>query len=115
MTIAYQETSREAWQQCVKGELDRAICAALEGAGTAGLIDEEIEGRIKRDHQSVSGNRRHLVERGLVRKTCLCGVTTRGKKAIRWVLSKYYDPAIHSSEDEPWIPKPETRTQSTLF
>lgn len=101
--MTYQETSREAWQSMVPvtADLDRAICRELAKAGNAGLTDYEIEQRIERAHQSVSANRRHLVERGVVKDTCLRGVTKSGRKAIRWVLAEFYDPLIHAQQSVP--------------
>lgn len=53
-----------------------------------------------------------LVERGVVCKTILRGMLPSGRKAIRWVLAKHFDHAIHS--DEPCVavgPK----SQKSLF
>lgn len=100
--IAYQETSREAFDsfQPESGSLDALILAALLAAGRDGLIDQEIEERIGRSHQAVSGNRTHLVERGWVYKTRLRGKTSSGRSAIKWVHRDAYDAAIHKPEDE---------------
>lgn len=95
--MPYQDTSREAWESMipVSALLDRAICLELDKAGAAGLTDWEIECRINRGHQSVSANRRHLVERGIVRQTILRGVTKSGRRAIRWVLARHFQASIH--------------------
>lgn len=100
MAINYQQTSAAAWESIVpvSAELDRAICQALAAAGKDGLTDWEIEQQINRGHQSVSANRRHLVEREIVRPTRLRGVTQSGRKAIKWVLAAFYDRALHEDE-----------------
>lgn len=112
--MEYQDTSREALQSLsgVTGDVDRTICAALDAAGTVGLTDHEVEQRTGYKHQTVSADRRHLVERGVVCKTILRGMLPSGRKAIRWVLAKHFDHAIHS--DEPCVavgPK----SQKSLF
>lgn len=84
--MLYRETSREALTGFapVSGKLDALILSALERSPA--LTCQEIENAIRRDHQSVSGNLRHLVERGLVRASGLYGQTRSGRKAIRWEL-----------------------------
>lgn len=85
---AYRETSRQAWQQMVPsvmGELDRLIVAAIRDAGESGITCEEIEKKISRSHQSVSGNLRHIVERGVVTFNGGYGKTKSGRKARKWV------------------------------
>ena len=114
MGITYQETSREALQSIagVTGDVDRNICAALDAAGNVGLTDHETEQRTGYKHQTVSANRRHLVERGVVCKTILRGMLPNGRKAIRWVLATHFDQAIHSDQPpEPVGPK----SQKSLF
>lgn len=93
----YRDTSRAAWRGFlpVSAHLDRAIMAILEYYGTGGATCQHIERCIGREHQAVSGNLRHLVERGLVKPTKLRGLTRSGRKAIRWVTAEAYDPAIH--------------------
>jgi predicted transcriptional regulator len=88
--IAYQKTSRAALRSihAVSGELDKLIVEAIRDAGPSGLIDQEIEERIKRSHQAVSANRRHLVEAGIVRDSGSKGKTTSGRSAIKWILAK---------------------------
>lgn len=85
----YQETSREAWRRfaVVSGSVDDRIIRALQEAGESGLTDEEVERRLGEKHQTVSGNRRHLAERGLVKDSGLRGVTSSGRAAIKWVLT----------------------------
>lgn len=72
------------------GELDRLIIRAIRNAGRAGIIDEHIEKAIGRKHQSVSGNRRHLVERGYVKHNGKYDKTSGkwGRDAKRWVLTR---------------------------
>lgn len=89
MTIAYQQTSREAWESIlpVSAMLNRDIMTALSEAAQDGrgpLTCQQIEGALKREHQSVSGNLRHLVEDGLVEKSGLFSETRSGRRAIRW-------------------------------
>ena len=79
----------------VTAELDRSIMAALDGAQSEGLICQQIESVLKREHQSVSGNLRHLVEDGLVKATKLRGKTRSGRNAIKWVALRWFDPVVH--------------------
>lgn len=101
----YKDTSRKAFEDFQAGAepgktLDQQILQALRDAGSFGLTDQEIEGIIRRDHQAVSGNRRHLVERGLVRETCLRGKTRSGRAAIRWVLAEFWRAEKHGNAKE---------------
>lgn len=84
MTIAYRETSREAWESMIplNAELDHAIMSALAEAEP--MICQAIEAAIERSHQSVSGNLRHLVENGLAEPSGEFGVTESGRRAIKW-------------------------------
>lgn len=86
--IAYKHTSREAYEgfMPVSGELDLAIIAAIRDAGPDGIICEQIERVIGRKHQAVSGNLRHLVERGHVKHNGQYGKTASNRKAMKWVL-----------------------------
>lgn len=86
--VAYRETSREAWRSHVSqsAELDYAIMEAIS-AEAEGIICHAIEEKIGRSHQSVSGNLRHLVERGLVEPGGH-GITSSGRKAIKWRLKR---------------------------
>ena len=61
----YRETSRQAWKAFlpVSAVLDYAIMESV-ARSPDGLTDIEIEQRTGRKHQSVSANRRHLVENG---------------------------------------------------
>lgn len=85
-TVAYQPTSRAAYEQFapVSGELDRCILAVIREAGQAGIICQAIEAAIGRSHQAVSGNLRHLVEKGLVEPSGNFGLTTSKRRAIKW-------------------------------
>jgi predicted transcriptional regulator len=82
--IHYQQTSREAYEsfEPLSGRLDNLIMLALHSNGP--LTCQEIEARIFRSHQAVSGNLRHLVERGYVEKSGQFGFTQSGRKAIKW-------------------------------
>lgn len=85
--IDYRWTSREAWDSIegeISGALDRDIMNDLRQYPYSTC--EAIEERIGRTHQSVSGNLRHLVERGFVEASGLVGLTSRGRRAILWVL-----------------------------
>ena len=83
MSIAYRETSREAWESMIPiaAELDHAIMTALK---TGPTICQDIEATIERSHQSVSGNLRHLVENGYVEPSGEFGQTQSGRRAIKW-------------------------------
>lgn len=94
---AYQQTSREAFEpyraevQADRIEprtLDFDIALALYAAGPEGMICEAIEIKIDRSHQAVSGNLRHLVERGFVRHNGQKGKTSRNRSAMKWALTK---------------------------
>src|SRR3546814_10150306 len=87
-----QETSVEAWRSFlpVSAELDREIMAALHRSGGDGLICQEIEEEIDRLHQAVSGNLRHLVEQGLVKRPCMPARTQSGRRALTGVAADDY-------------------------
>lgn len=88
--MAYQETSREAWVGFVptpSAKLDDLICQALLHAGPSTC--QAIEEGIGRDHQSVSGNLRHLVENDLVQASGQFGKTRSGRRAIKWEMCKW--------------------------
>jgi hypothetical protein len=87
--INCQETSRQAWRDLVpiSAKLDFAIMTALAEAGPEGLICQDIEGRLGRSHQSVSGNLRHLVEKGRVVATGEHGRTTSNRRAMKWKVA----------------------------
>lgn len=89
-SIDYQDTSREAWRSFlpVSAELDRLILGAISDAGAEGIICEQIEERIGRSHQAVSGNLRHLVEKGYVVDTGELGKTRSNRPAMRRRLSR---------------------------
>ena len=82
--INYQETSREAWRSFLpdSAKLDRLIMKSLEDLGE--VTCQRIEGYIDRDHQAVSGNLRHLVEKNLVEDSGRRGKTRSGRSAILW-------------------------------
>ncbi len=92
--IAYKHTSREAYQAIapVSGELDRLIINAICASMPDGIICEDIELAIGRSHQAVSGNLRHIVERGLVKDSGSKGKTASGRNAIKWILNAYDGP-----------------------
>ena len=82
--MEYQDTSGEAYADFApfSGTLDARILKALLKFGP--LICQDIEKRLARSHQAVSGNLRHLVERGLVEDSGGYGRTTSGRRAIKW-------------------------------
>jgi predicted transcriptional regulator len=84
----YQETSREAWREFVpaSAKLDTQIMECLERNGP--MICHDIEIEINRAHHAVSGNLRHLVERGLVENSGEYGKTPSGRRAIKWRIVK---------------------------
>jgi predicted transcriptional regulator len=84
-TMTYQSTSRDAWRSFLphSPKLDDMILAVLTVAPST---CEEIEQTIGRSHQAVSGNLRHLVERGAARHSGEYGRTTSGRKAMIWTL-----------------------------
>jgi hypothetical protein len=88
--MEHQSTSRDAFHGFapVSDSVDARILAALTVAGADGLTDEEIERWLGEKHQTVSGNRRHLVERELVKDSGLKGTTSSGREAIKWVLAE---------------------------
>jgi predicted transcriptional regulator len=87
--MLYRHTSRIAWYEFipVAAALDRQIMLALHRAEPEGLICQDIEDKIGRIHQSVSGNLRHLVERGFVVATNEYGVTRSNRRAIKWRIA----------------------------
>jgi predicted transcriptional regulator len=87
--LNYQETSRMAWRDFVKhtDSLDGLILQTLEAAGEEGMTCDKIEEMINRSHQAVSGNLRHLVERGLVIATGQKGLTRSRRSAKKWRIA----------------------------
>lgn len=85
-----QDTSRQAWTDFVPvtAALDRAIMEAITAAGPQGLTCQQIEEATGRNHQAVSGNLRHLAERGLVEKSGFYGSTASGRRAIKWRVNQ---------------------------
>lgn len=85
--MMYRETSRAAWEGFAppaSAKLDDQILAALTHVGRATC--QEVETALNRSHQAVSGNLRHLVERGLVRPSGYFGKTKSGRRAIEWEI-----------------------------
>lgn len=82
--IKMRETSLAAWDRWAgkaSAQLDSEILKALYYAGPEGLMCWQIEHRIERTHQAVSGNVTHLAERGGVVWTDRKGKTPRGYTA----------------------------------
>lgn len=87
--IAYQETSREAWERVKAGSLDEKILAELEARGIEGAMCWQIEKAIGGSHQSVSGNLRHLVEDGAAFRLDKKGKTPTGRSAFYWIHGRF--------------------------
>src|SRR4051794_40090322 len=87
----YRGTSRDACESFMpwSAELDRAILRAISDGPAIGLTCQDIEDRLERTHQAVSGNMRHLFEKGLIEFAGHYGTTRSGRRAMRWVLSEY--------------------------
>lgn len=83
----YRDTSREAWKAMIPATatLDRLIMAELTKHGERGQTCQKVEEAINRDHQAVSGNLRHLVEKGYVEAVPgAFGATRSGRRAMLW-------------------------------
>lgn len=82
----YQETSREALESIegVSGEIDKKIVSVIRAR--TGATDEEVEDQTGMKHQTISANRRHLVERGVLRDSGQRRNTRSGRSAIVWIL-----------------------------
>ena len=114
--MEYQETSREAWLSFfpVSAELDRAIVGCIADAMPRGLADFELESLTGRKHESVSGNRRHLVQRGVVIDSGETTLNASGRRAILWILNiRFLENGGVLAEPDP-EPKPAAE-QATLF
>lgn len=85
-----QTSSRQALRdfQPRAGSVDAKILAYLEFMKGYGATDSEIEQATGLSHQSISGCRRHLVERGLVHASEKRRPTASGRAAIVWLLGK---------------------------
>jgi len=60
---------------------------ALYRACDDGLTCQDIELGIGRSHQAVSGNLRHLVEKGAVKESGSYGKTSSGRRAKKWTIA----------------------------
>lgn len=84
----YQDTSRAAWEEIRNTPTYTTIDArilALLAACPQGLTDDRMEQVTGIKHQTISGNRRHLAERGLVLDSGRRELTRSGRSAIVWV------------------------------
>ena len=81
-----QVTSREAARARPRGTVDEQILDVVRELG--GAADHEIEARTGLKHQTISGNRRHLVERGKLHASDERRPTPSGRNAIVWRLGK---------------------------
>lgn len=86
-----RRTSDEAWESFipVSSVMDRRIMATLDAAGLHGCTCDEIEAATGSKHQAVSGNLRHLVERGCVYDTGRKRKIRSGRTAMVWVSHKF--------------------------
>lgn len=85
----YQNTSREAWGEWLKRatlKADQKILNAIETLGGASDYDIEVATGLK--HQTVSANRRHLVERGKVFDSGARTVLPSRRRAIVWTTTR---------------------------
>lgn len=107
--MLYRDTSRSAWRSFipVSAELDRDIMEELRIVYPRGLICQEIEERTGRIHQAVSGNLRHLVERGYVMPSGEYGVTHSNRRAMKWRIAP-------QKGWKPWEDKPMTRIKEAI-
>jgi hypothetical protein len=88
MKINMQQTSLDAWdrwQGKPSNLVDGLILKALYEAGPDGLMCWQIEKKIDREHQTVSGNLRHIVERGGAFRLDKRGKAPSGRGAYYWV------------------------------
>lgn len=79
-----QVTSREAFRDRPQRTVDEQILDVVRELG--GAADHEIEARTGLKHQTISGNRRHLVERGKLHASDERRPTPSGRNAIVWCL-----------------------------
>jgi predicted transcriptional regulator len=82
--MTYQETSREAFES-VKPKLPNLQSQVikkilLNGPSTC----EELEHMLERSHQSVSATLTHLKADGVIEDSGERGITSTGRKAIKW-------------------------------
>lgn len=87
--MTYRTTSLLAWKSFlpVSPVLDDMIIAVLKAVGAVGITCDAIEDIIERSHQAVSGNLRHLVQKGRAKDSGTKGKTKTGRAAINWVLA----------------------------
>jgi hypothetical protein len=106
MKIRMQETSLEAWDQWQgkpSAEVDLKIMKALWDAGSDGLMCWQIEEKIDRGHQTVSGNITHLKKKGDIVQTDRRGLTRSRRPAFFLVHCNFAD----ESDGLPTRPEPE--------
>jgi hypothetical protein len=84
---AVQDTSREAWRtsEDARRTINKRILAFLEFMKNEGATDREMEDALHIRQSALSGCRRHLVERGLVRASNKRRPTPSGRAAIVWL------------------------------
>lgn len=80
-----QDEAWNAWDDETSDDLDGRILALLR-ANPQGLTDEAMGRALGALHQTVSGNRRHLVEKGRVRFSGERVVKANGRRSRTWVL-----------------------------
>ncbi len=103
-----QSTSRSALRDRPLGPVDSQILAVVAAKG--GACDHEIEAATGLSHQTCSGNRRHLVERGKLHASSETRPTPSGRKAIVWKLGPSPD-AFRPGDVPPFRPAEGPREQ----
>ena len=105
-----QPTSREAWRDHDPTTVDGKMLAYL--AEVDGATDYEMQQALGIISSTQSGNRRHLVERGLVYASDDRRLTPRGTEAIVWRLNE----GAHRGPQVPaYVPPNDSEGQGRLF
>lgn len=95
-----QPTSRDAFRTRPMSPVDAQILAVIEQ--NDGACDHEIESWTGLRHQTVSANRRHLVERGEVHASDERRPSPSGRAAIVWKRGRgaHQAPTLHAITDQ---------------
>lgn len=94
MKINMQRTSLEAWDQWQgkpSAMVDAEILRALWLAGEDGMMCWQIEEKIGRGHQTVSGNITHLKAAGVIVQTDRHGKTRSDRRAYYLIHRQFAD------------------------
>jgi hypothetical protein len=105
-----QPTSREAFRAHDPTTVDGKMLAYLEQTG--GSTDWEMQQALGVISATQTGNRRHLVERGLVYATEERRPTPSGRDAIVWRLQ---DSPVRGPQCPPFVPPNDGQAQGRLF